>query len=145
METSVEAKVEHRYNKLAEQVFDSWLQPDQVRIWLRAALLNMDLPGDVRRVEIDARVGGHFTWSDMREGGEAVHWGSYLSIERPHRLVFTWFTNPKDEAENASVVTLTLQPSDTGCVATLRHEMKADYAQYLSQTEQGWSAMLSHV
>lgn len=145
MSDLVQARVEHRFNKLAEQVFDAWLHPDLVRQWLTASLASMGLPADVRRVEIEARVGGRFTWSDMRESGEAVHWGTYLAVERPNKLVFTWFTSPEDEADNSSVVTLTIHPDGTGCVATITHSMKAAYAEYLSQTERGWGTMLAHI
>jgi hypothetical protein len=42
---------------------------------MAAALQSFGLSGDMRRVEIAPRVGGRFTFSDMREEGEAVHWG----------------------------------------------------------------------
>ena len=71
---------------------------------------------DVRRVEIDARVGGKFTLSDMRKKGEAVHWGDYPEIDRPRKLAFTWFTS--EEEENNAVVTLTIEPLAGGCRAT---------------------------
>ena len=100
---------------------------------------------DVRTVEIDARVGGRFTFSDMREAGEAIHWGFYQEIDRPRRLVFTWFTSPEEAEENNSVVTLTIEPADDGCVATIVHSMDAQWAEYLKQTENGWHSLLSQV
>lgn len=141
----VEARVEQTFSKPATAVFDAWLRPESVCLWLSASLKGMGLPGDIRRVEIDARVGGRFTWSDMREAGEAVHWGTYLEIERPHKLVFTWFTSAEDEAENTSVVTLAITETDTGCVATLCHRMNAAWAEYIPQTERGWGAMLAQL
>ncbi len=71
----IEVKVEHQFSAAAEQVFDAWLQSDTARQWMIASLQSMGLEGDVRRVEIDARVNGKFTFSDMRDGNEAVHWG----------------------------------------------------------------------
>lgn len=139
---TVEARVEHRFAASAERVFDSWLDPALVRRWMSASLLAFGLPGDIRRVEIDPRVGGRFTFSDMRDAGEAVHWGTYLEIERPRRLVFTWFTSDEDEREGSSVVTLTIEPDRNGCVATIVHRMDAQWADYVPQTEQGWGGML---
>lgn len=145
MEETVVARVEQQFDKPASQVFDAWLQPEAVRQWLKAALHSMGLPGDVRRIEIEARVGGRFIWSDMRATGEAVHWGNYLEIERPQRLVFSWFTSAEDETQNASVVTLTLAENASGCIATLSHRMPATYAEYIPQTEMGWGAMLAQL
>ena len=45
--------------------------------------MNLGLAGDMKRVEIDARVGGKFYFSDMRDGTEARHWGTYLELDRP--------------------------------------------------------------
>ena len=100
---------------------------------------------DVRRIEIDPRVGGRFTFSDMREAGEAVHWGFYREIDRPRRLVFTWFTSPEEEEENTSVVTLTIEPTGDGCVATIVHSMDAQWVEFIKQTERGWHSLLTQI
>lgn len=112
---------------------------------MSAALQSMGLSGDVRRVEIDPRVGGSFTFSDMREGTEAVHWGTYRELDRPRKLVFTWFTSEEDERENTSLVTLTLEPREEGCVATIVHRMDAKYGEYVKRTEKGWGRMLEQI
>lgn len=125
MPRMIEVKVEHQFAVSAEQVFDAWLQPDSVRQWMIASLQSMGLEGDVRRVELAARVHGKFTFSDMRDGNEAVHWGNYLEITRPHRLVCTWFTSEEEERENASLVTLVITQLGQGCGATITHSMDA--------------------
>jgi uncharacterized protein YndB with AHSA1/START domain len=140
----VEAKVTHRFRASAERVFDAWLDPDLVRVWMQEPF-----PGlgrlNVRRVEIDARVGGTFTFSDMRTEGEAVHWGYYREIDRPRRLVFTWLTSEEDARSDTSVVTLTITPLTEGCEATIVHRMDAKWAEYVAQTEQGWGGMLRQI
>lgn len=141
----VEARVTHRFRVASERVFDAWLEPERVAVWMRSALQKLGLPGDVRRVEIAARVGGRFTFSDMRPEGEAVHWGTYLEMDRPRKLVFTWFTSVEDEQANLSTVTLTIEPDGDGCVATIVHAMDAQWAEYIGQTEQGWGRMLEHI
>src|SRR5688572_28356989 len=93
----------------AERVFDAWLDPAQERRWAAQPVAGKP-PADVRRVEIHARVGGQFTFSDMRDDGEAVCWGTYRTIDRPATLAFTWFTSDEEEAEDSSLVTLTLEP-----------------------------------
>ena len=146
MAKTIEAKVSHRFSASPERVFDAWLDAHRVREWMALPFSALGgRPVDVRRVDIDARVGGRFTFSDMREDGEAVHWGTYLEIDRPRRLVCTWFTSTEDEQEDNSVVTVTIEPDGEGCVATIVHRMDARWAEYISQTEQGWSGMLDQI
>ena len=141
----VEAKVVHKFKASPEQVFDAWLEESLVITWMSATLKSLNLSGDIRRVEIDAQVGGTFTFSDMRESGEAVHWGTYREIDRPHKLVFTWFTSAEDEQEDLSVVTLTIVPDGSGSIATIVHSFDARYAEYIPQTEKGWGGMLAQI
>jgi uncharacterized protein YndB with AHSA1/START domain len=145
MTDTIEARVEHRFASSAERVFDAWLDARSVREWMAVALKSFGLSGDIRRVEIDARVGGRFTFSDMREDGEALHWGTYLELDRPRRLVFTWFTSEEDEEAGSSRVTLTLAPDGEGCVATLVHRMDAAWVEWLPRVEAGWGRMLSAI
>ena len=145
MTGKVEARIVHRCAASSERVFDAWLEPKTVETWMRKALQKMGLSGDVRRIEIAPEVGGKFTFSDVRSEGEAVHWGTYLEIEKPHKLVFTWFTSEKNEAEDISVVTLTVEPDGDGCIATIIHEMEPKWAEFIPQTEQGWRLMLEQV
>jgi len=138
------ATVTHRFRASPERVFDAWLDPVMVRAWMSLTNPLLGTP-DVRRVEIDARVGGRFTFSDMRDEGEAVHWGEYRVIDRPRTLVFTWWTSPEEEAADLSVVTLTLEPDGSGCVATIVHEMSAEWEAWIPQTCRGWAAMLDQI
>ena len=139
----VEARVQHRFESAAEQLYDAWLDHKQVRQWLGKSLRNMGLSGEISRVEIDAQIGGKFTFSDMRETGEAVHWGYYRELQRPRRIVFSWFVSEEDEIADSSLVTLAIEAQDKGCTATISHCLDAQYAEYIPQTEKGWKAMLS--
>lgn len=144
MSRRVEAKTIHEFKASAERVFDAWLDPAKVRSWSSQPVAGR-APSDIRRVEIDPRVGGKFTFSDMREDGEAVHWGYYLEIDRPRKLVFSWFTSEEEEQENNSVVTLTIEPLASGCRATIVHSMDERWAEWVKQTEKGWATMLSQI
>jgi uncharacterized protein YndB with AHSA1/START domain len=144
MGSRIEARVSHRFKAPAERVFDAWLNPERVRTWMATALRGFGLAGDIRRVEIDARVGGKFFFSDMRDGSEAKHWGTYLELDRPRKIVFTWIVS-EDEESNASTVTLTIQPEADGCVATIVHELDAQWVDYVARTEEGWGRMLAQV
>ena len=144
MSSKIEAKVTHRFNATAEQVYDAWLSPAQVRLWMTAALKSFGLAADIQRIEIDARVGGKFFFSDLRDGTEARHWGTYLELDRPRKIVFTWLID-ESEAADPSVVTLTIDPEPDGCIATIVHEMDSQRIEYISQTEKGWSGMLHEI
>ena len=102
------------------------------------------LPGDIRQVQVEPRVGGSFVFSDFRDGVEARHWGTYLELARPHRLVFTWIVDASEEADPSKVL-LTIEPDGDGCIATIVHEMDAAWAAYASMTEKGWSLMLDAI
>ena len=141
---TIQAKVTHRFSASPEKVFDAWLDPQSVRRWMKAALVGMGLAGDIRQVRVEARKGGKFFFSDMRDEVEARHWGTYLELDRPRKIVFTWITDESEEA-NPSTVTLTLEPDGKGCLATIVHEMDAAWADYVPRVEKGWGAMLQAV
>jgi uncharacterized protein YndB with AHSA1/START domain len=140
----VEAKVTHRFMASPEQVFDAWLDPEIISAWMAKDVPGKGI-GKVKRVEVDPRVGGGFVFSDMRAQGEAVHWGSYREIHRPHKLVFTWITSA-EEQDDPSIVTLVILPHpDAGTAVTLTHEMNAKWADYVGRTEMGWGTMLGQI
>ena len=105
------------------------------------ALQSMGLSGEIGRIEIDAKVGGAFLISDMRDGVEAKHWGTYLELERPRKIVFTWITDPSEEADPSNV-SLKIEPDGEGCIVTIVHEMDAKWADFKEQTAYGWSSAL---
>ena len=145
MSEKIEVRATHHFKASAERVYDAWLDPDKVRVWLSTALKNLGLSGEIGRVEIDPKVGGAFMFTDMRNGTEARHWGTYLELERPDRIVFTWITADKTEDPDPSKVTLTIQPEGDGCIATLVHELDAKWSDYLERTENGWSCMMKAI
>jgi uncharacterized protein YndB with AHSA1/START domain len=142
--TKIQARVSQNFTAPAERVYEAWLDPAKVRVWMATALKGFGLTGDIRRVEIDARVGGKFFFSDMRGEIEAKHWGTYRVLDRPHQIVFTWITDENEEAD-PSMVTLTIEPQANGCVSTIIHEMDRQWQDYVSRTEAGWSRMLASV
>jgi uncharacterized protein YndB with AHSA1/START domain len=92
------------------------------------------------RAEVDPRVGGHFVFTDRRDGEDVVHTGEYLEIDRPRRLVFTFAVSGVDGPPDLVSITIVSLPD--GCELTLQHEMGAEYAEYLGRTEKGWTTIL---
>lgn len=144
MPSTVFALATHRFLSPCDHVFRAWLDTEQVTRWMELGLKSMGLPGVIGRIEIDPRVGGKFQFSDHREEGEAIHFGTYTVISPPSELQFTWFTDP-EETEEASLVTLTFEKSPDGCIATITHEIDAAWADYIPQTERGWKAFLQAI
>ena len=132
-EAQIRATVTRRLNASPERVFDAWLDPEKVMKW-------MFPNGDIVRVEIDARVGGWFSFVDRREGEEVDHRGEYLEIDRPRRLVFTW--GMPQVSPDFDRVTVEVVPLETGSELTLTHEMSAEWADYLESTKDAWTTML---
>ena len=104
------------------------------------------LNGEITACELDPVVGGRFLFADMREDGEARHWGTFKVLERPTKIAFTWITDPDEEAD-PSLVTLIIEPEPDGpgAIVTLYHEMDAQWADYVPQTEKGWTSMLQGI
>jgi uncharacterized protein YndB with AHSA1/START domain len=144
MSSRIEARVSQHLKATSERVYDAWLDPGKARVWMAASLQSSGLAGDIRRVEIDARVGGKFFFSDMRDGIEARHWGSYLELNHPRKIVFTWITDESEDSDS-SVVTITIQSEPEGCTATIVHKLDAKWADYVTRTESGWARMLHAV
>jgi uncharacterized protein YndB with AHSA1/START domain len=129
-------RVSRRYQASPERVFDAWLDPEKAGRFLFATPT-----GQIVRAEIDARVGGSFTFVDRRDGDDVVHSGEYLEIDRPRRLVFTFSVDdsPSDR------VTVEIVPLETGCELTLSHEQRPEGVEYADRTEEGWIGILDRL
>ncbi|WP_092804026.1 SRPBCC family protein [Rhodococcus globerulus] len=108
---------EHNVDQTAEftiiRIFDAprellwraWTDPDEAARWWH--------PRGVRspreHVAIDPRVGGTYSYLMINDedGAEYPTGGTYLEVEEPKRLVFTW-GNPEESVESAPRITVTL-------------------------------------
>jgi uncharacterized protein YndB with AHSA1/START domain len=134
-EAKVQVRVSRHFDASPERVFDAWLDPARARRFLFATQ-----EGTMLRAEIDARVGGGFTLVERRGDEEIAHFGQYLEIDRPRRLVFLFWVGAR--AEERDRVTIEIAPDGTGCALTLTHEMNVRWAEYKGRAEQGWGRML---
>ena len=120
-----------------ERVFDAWLDPEKIRLWM--------LPGSeaVVRATVDARVGGTFSFVVRRKGEEIDHVGEYLEMKRPQRLVFTW--GVPQYSKDSTIVALDFAASNRGTdgpgtVLTLTQSKVIPG--FESRVEKGWSTIL---
>lgn len=129
--------VEHRYAASPERVFDAFFDVSIARHFLFATAA-----GEMITAEIDARIGGRYTFVERRPHmGEVRHVGEYLEIDRPRRLVFT-FGVPQFDPRMTSVA-IEIRSCGAECALTLTNDgVPLDFVE---ANAQGWSRILSGV
>jgi uncharacterized protein YndB with AHSA1/START domain len=127
------------------KVYRAWLDPDLLRRWLAPGGL------EVKRVEIDERVGGHYrvwqTDSDSDVGGFDCE---LLELVPDQRIVFRWgFVGParRDGPAYDSLLTITLRETPEGAtLLTLVHERLEELAAAMPHVAEnvglGWELVL---
>jgi uncharacterized protein YndB with AHSA1/START domain len=153
------ARVSRTFAASPERVFDSWLDPEKVHVWWKAsaAAAGRGATETVERILIDARQGGSFSFLVRRDGQLIDHTGTYLEIDRPRRLVFTWAARdiassgdvvvPSDDPDSPdySRVTIDITPLPSGCEVTLSHEMHPDWKDFVDRAVNAWRIMLDAI
>ncbi len=99
----------------AEDLFDAWLDPEALAIWMR--------PGrhsQAPQARVEPRVGGRYEINMHADSGVIPHSGVYRVIDRPRRLVFTWVSPHTGERD--SLVTVDFLPRDKRTEVVVTHE-----------------------
>jgi uncharacterized protein YndB with AHSA1/START domain len=127
--------VKRSFAASAERVFGAWLDPERARHFL------FTHPGkqDIVRADVDARVGGKVLFVVRRNGKDSDHFGEYLEIERPRRLVFTLCV-PAAWSE-PSLIQIDIVPVESGCELTLRHQGVLGHL--ATSVEEGWTTFIN--
>ena len=136
--TGETVRILRHFNALPEKVFVAWINPAKARKFLFATKT-----GNMVRAEIDARVGGSFIFTDRRDGEDIDHIGTYLAIERPNKIAFSFYVPKYQSAEESTFVTIDIVNSKDGSDLTLTHEGVRLY--YRERTKQGWIAILDQL
>ena len=115
-------------------MFDAWLDPVMLSRFILPA------PGMPQpEVENDAREGGRFTIV-MHVGDDNIpHTGSYLTIDRPGKLVFSW---ESPYSTDDSTVTLNLTAIDETTTRVELTHVKFLHEEARSDHEGGWGNIL---
>ncbi|KWV59409.1 MULTISPECIES: SRPBCC domain-containing protein [Rhizobium] len=128
---TITLNVAHTFNASPCAVYDAWLNPQIAKRFLFASD-----EGRVIRADIDPKVGGHFLVIDRRPTGDAVHYGVFLELRRPRRMVFCFSAAEHDH--NADRIQIDIEPLAEGTRLTLSHEMCAQWGQFEEETRKGW-------
>lgn len=116
-----------------EELFDAWLDPQALAIWMR--------PGagiHATQAKVEPKVGGRFEINMRAESGVIPHSGTYQVIDRPRRLVFTWFSPHTGDRD--TLVTVDFLPRDRRTEVVVTHEQLPE-AKREAHTG-GWSRAL---
>jgi uncharacterized protein YndB with AHSA1/START domain len=130
-------RVTRRYRFAPERVFDAFLDTSLIGAWMFGPRVRSE---EIVRLELEARVGGVFSFVVRRDGAEINHVGRYLEIDRPRRLAFTW--GIEGESAEESRVMVEIAPVENGCELTLTHEMHPKWAEFTARAEEAWAKML---
>jgi uncharacterized protein YndB with AHSA1/START domain len=115
---------------LAEDVFDVWIDPKSPGgPWFGAD-----------RVILNSAVDGLFYLAVKHEGRIWPHYGRFVSIERPHRVEYTWMSEGTQGVE--SLVAVTFDPRGDKTEVTLCHSGVPD-DEMGRKHQEGWSWVLS--
>lgn len=136
--SDLELTVKRTINAPREKVFDAWLTPAKLALFMRTAKDGLVAP----RVETDAVRGGKFLIVMATVDREVPHSGTYLDIDPHSRIAFTWASphSPDD-----SIVTLDFAEPSPGVTEITLHQVKFHSEASRRGHEEGWSAILQYI
>lgn len=132
-ETPPIVRVERAIAAPPERVFAAWIDPAQLAAWMS--------PVGHAEAEVDAQVGGELRITMIGDGRRIEHRGQYREVVPGRRLVFTW-SSPYTGSE-PSIVTVELEPIETGTIVRLIHERLP--ADAVEAHRNGWTPMLERL
>ena len=99
-------QIRRRVRATAERIFDMWTKPDLMVRWMSP------FPGAVDcKASCDLRPGGAFSLVMSSEKSSREVSGTYVEVDRPRKLVFTWIGPPTNVT---TLVTVELNPRGDG-------------------------------
>jgi uncharacterized protein YndB with AHSA1/START domain len=135
--TGPSVQIRRRVRATAEQIFDLWTKPDLMVRWLSP------FPGAVDcKASCDLRPGGAFSLVMLSERSSREVAGTYVEIDRPRKLVFTWMGTLTNNVN--TLVTVELHPRGDETDLVLTHERLPTPAIREGHTR-GWGNILDHL
>jgi uncharacterized protein YndB with AHSA1/START domain len=115
---SIELTIEREFPYPPKQVFEAWLIPEKVAIWM-----GHSDEMQAQDVMINAYEGGSYSMTFPNEDGSTLKLhGVYQKIQPYTHLSFSWIWDPAmDEDHNETLVSVDLTPTEAGTKLTLMH------------------------
>jgi uncharacterized protein YndB with AHSA1/START domain len=133
-------RIQRNFAASPDRVFDAWTSVEALRRWWPAGA------GWTTPVaEVDARVGGalRLVMRDLA-GREVGGSGTYLALDRPHRLAFTWRWDSPELGAEAQVVEVTFTDNGDGTTAVVLTNTGLSAAEAESH-RQGWELSFANL
>jgi uncharacterized protein YndB with AHSA1/START domain len=135
--TGATVQIRRRVRASTEEVFDLWTKPDLMARWMSP------YPGAVDcKASCDLRPGGAFSLVMTSAESNREVTGTYVQIDRPRKLVFTWIGPLTNHVNTLVTVELTPHGDETDLVLT--HERLPTSAIVEGHTR-GWGYILDHL
>jgi uncharacterized protein YndB with AHSA1/START domain len=130
-------QIRRRVRAPAELIFDLWTKPDLMARWMSP------FPGAVDcKASSDLRSGGAFSLVMSSKESKREVSGTYVQIDRPRKLVFTWCGPLTDNVNTLVTVELIARGDETDLVLT--HERLPTPAIREGHTA-GWGHIFDHL
>jgi len=132
------AVVRQRLAAPPDVVFDEWTDAARLAEWM------CPRPARCLNVEADPRIGGTVAF-DIEEAGRTFRVsGNYVTLERPHRVAFTWSCSTWSDPAIQSVVTVTIEPDGAeASIMTIEHRLLP--AALVQQHARGWAVITAQL
>jgi uncharacterized protein YndB with AHSA1/START domain len=121
-------------------VFDAWTQPKHLKRWSCPEGMS------VADVQVDLKVGGRYRIvMKSPEGQVHTAHGVYRTIERPHKLAYTWaWEEEEDHGIGETLVTVEFNDLGESTEVVLKHEQFPN-AEAKAAHEEGWTSCLNRL
>lgn len=121
-----------------QRVYDAILDPAMIARFMFGPLLREE---EILHICTEPSIGGVFSYKVRRGDSEIDHIGTYIELDPPRRIVFTWSIAGLGD-DNPSVVTIDIAATADGCSLRLVHEMDEKWTDFIDRSRAGWEKML---
>jgi uncharacterized protein YndB with AHSA1/START domain len=113
-------------------VYDEWLDPEALTEWM------CPRPARCLKASVDPQVGGKVRFDIEDEGEQFFVRGTFLALDRPRLLRFTWSCSLWPDPELETIVSVHLDPGGPQeTLMTIRHAMLPPNVR--DRHEHGWT------
>lgn len=116
-----------------EAIFDAWIDPEQMKVWFKP----------VEAIWKPVKGGLYFLLSQEYQGRNWPHFGRFLEITPPRKLVFTWMSEGTNGFE--STVEVELSPGRDGKTDVALRHTGLPVTKVAQGHADGWAAILEEI